>query len=88
MKKRVRTANCLNATGCTPAYETYKTAQRNGRWDRGKHVETAWIGIQCADRDSCTIQEQIGHSDAKTAVVYTHVLNRGGLGVQNPIDRG
>lgn len=39
-----------------------------------------------AGYDIRTVQELLGHKDVATGMIYTHVLQRPGLGIRSPID--
>lgn len=67
-----------------------KEAGRKARLNKRvtPHVLRHSFASQMIDRgcDIRTLQELLGHKSVETTMIYTHVMNKPGLGVKSPLD--
>lgn len=52
----------------------------------GGHSSSTGTHLLQSGSDILTVQEMLGHADAATTMIYTHVLKLGGGAVRSPLD--
>jgi hypothetical protein len=75
---------------CWPCVVTASTIGRQA--DNGARVGPGvpahiCLTVACGGGRNRTVQELLGYARVETTMISTQVLNRGGRGVQSPLDR-
>ena len=89
---RARRRGCVASPSSPPdrgsARDVERRARRRDRETRDLSFLAAFLRTHLleAGAEIMTVQELMGHRDVRTTMIYTHVLNRGGLGVRSPAD--
>jgi integron integrase len=82
---------CRTHVGARGLQEAVRRAARRARIDKRVSCHTFRHSFAThlleSGYDIRTVQELLGHKSVKTTMIYTHVLNRGGLAVRSPLDK-
>jgi integrase len=79
VRRAVLAAGIIKPAGCHTFRHSQWLRHAGLRPDKATHLLERGQDIR-------TIQELLGHKDVRTTMIYTHVLNRGPLGVASPAD--